>query len=609
MTAWLIQHTIVACVLVIIVTVISRCRLCSPAFRHVLWLAVLVKLMMPPLVTWPWTVPSLLNTPDRVNDPRPLHDLAAATLHTADDDAVKLPAPTVNTSFEMLQERTGVHEAVPPSYDFPEVVGGYEQTARAALFVWLAGAAAMAVFRLVHVFRFHRMLARADPAPAWLTRHVSELAETFGVRCSEAVLVPGIRTPELWCVGPPKLLWPARLSGVPDPARWRSVVAHEMAHLHRRDHYVAWLELVAGCVWWWHPLFWYVRNRLRENAELACDAWALRACPDSRRLYAEMLIYVSQLVSGGASPSQALTLGVLRRRMFERRLSMIMKDYVPCRVSLLGALFCLLLVMLALPAWSQGVAVPGVDKMDQEAASASNPFDASGTPGDVPVSEASEEPPEVGGGMGGSSNASPPSFGMGGGAVSSQRPKSLEDRVDRLEKMLGRLLVEVRALRNPRSASRYTSTRTTRKSAGGGGMAMAAAPSEKPVSGSTSRAAKVRVVPRQRSTGTTGTIFGGNIQVSKDKMEITVPKKPGQLMKSASVLVMPGAASPAPFLSQPVDKDGEILRLKQQVKKLEEQLKQKDRMIRHLEVQFKAILNAQRHEEKSRETVLPAAGG
>ncbi len=29
-------------------------------------------------------------------------------------------------------------------------------------------------------------------------------------------------------------------------------------HLRRRDHWVGWLLLAAGCVWWWHPLFWWV---------------------------------------------------------------------------------------------------------------------------------------------------------------------------------------------------------------------------------------------------------------------------------------------------------------------------------------------------------------
>ena len=50
-------------------------------------------------------------------------------------------------------------------------------------------------------------------------------------------------------------------------------MVHELAHVKRLDHVVGWFELVAAIVWWWNPLFWYVRTQVRRNAELACDSW------------------------------------------------------------------------------------------------------------------------------------------------------------------------------------------------------------------------------------------------------------------------------------------------------------------------------------------------
>jgi len=49
------------------------------------------------------------------------------------------------------------------------------------------------------------------------------------------------------------------------------LIVHELAHVRRRDHWVGWLELLTGLLWWWNPLYWYARHQLRENAELACD--------------------------------------------------------------------------------------------------------------------------------------------------------------------------------------------------------------------------------------------------------------------------------------------------------------------------------------------------
>ena len=51
---WLAQNTITATILALAVLLI--CRLCPlrPSIRHGLWLLVLLKLVAPPLVEWPW---------------------------------------------------------------------------------------------------------------------------------------------------------------------------------------------------------------------------------------------------------------------------------------------------------------------------------------------------------------------------------------------------------------------------------------------------------------------------------------------------------------------------------------------------------------------------
>src|SRR5205823_5546314 len=135
---------------------------------------------------------------------------------------------------------------------------------------------------------------------------------------------PGAGSPLLWSLGRPKLIWPAALiDSLPHDSR-RSVVAHELAHLRRRDHWVGWLLLVAECLLWWNPLFWWVRRQVRQNAELACDAWVVATLPDDRRAYAEALLEVSRLVSTGAAPVPALGMSRGPLRAFAERLTMIM---------------------------------------------------------------------------------------------------------------------------------------------------------------------------------------------------------------------------------------------------------------------------------------------
>ena len=73
----------------------------------------------------------------------------------------------------------------------------------------------------------------------------------------------------------PLVLLPASILTATPPEMLDAIIAHELAHIRRGDHWVAWLELAAGVVWWWNPLFWFTRKRLRESAEMACDALAI----------------------------------------------------------------------------------------------------------------------------------------------------------------------------------------------------------------------------------------------------------------------------------------------------------------------------------------------
>ena len=54
MLGWFVETTLVASGLAVVAALASRLRSIGPTARHVLWLVVLVKLMTPPLVSWPW---------------------------------------------------------------------------------------------------------------------------------------------------------------------------------------------------------------------------------------------------------------------------------------------------------------------------------------------------------------------------------------------------------------------------------------------------------------------------------------------------------------------------------------------------------------------------
>ncbi len=165
------------------------------------------------------------------------------------------------------------------------------------------------------------------------------------------LVLAGAASPMVCALGAPRLLWPLGLEDRLSAEGRRAVLIHELAHLRRRDHWVGWLLLAAGCVWWWHPLFWWVRRRLTQEAELACDARVVDALPEVRKAYAEALLEVSKRPSAAPAPVLGASSG---RRDLERRLVMVMRGKGPGRLSWGGLIAVGVLGLLALPAWSLG---------------------------------------------------------------------------------------------------------------------------------------------------------------------------------------------------------------------------------------------------------------
>jgi beta-lactamase regulating signal transducer with metallopeptidase domain len=451
MAWWLLDNTVIAAFLALIVALVCRVRRVPPVVRHALWLVVLIKLIAPPLFPGPiklslqWrslaerlSSPSVIRTdpgsgilpirdrtatrPQRIqsratgqalepsrHQTTPADETGAAVLIDA-RDATRCRVDD-DGAFQSLDEqaespaqpevgragagdrysidappRANLHaNAEPfnsdpddhiPAVDAPQIIDATHNAAQpspppetlsatgvrpmsAATFVtagFLAATCVVIGVQVVRLVKLWRLLKRARPAPNDFLTVVEELAAMIGVRAPQVRLSADISSPLVCAFGRPVLVWPAsRLASLRDTAL-RAVILHELAHLARRDHLVGWLELVAGCLWWWNPLFWYVRHQLRETAELACDAWVMALIPEGRRDYARALVDLAELDSRryGAAPVLGVAEG--SKNLFERRLVMIMGTRVRHRMGIYGILGTGLLALAALPGCTAGQA-------------------------------------------------------------------------------------------------------------------------------------------------------------------------------------------------------------------------------------------------------------
>ena len=108
--------------------------------------------------------------------------------------------------------------------------------------------------------------------------------------------------PLLWCAGRrPIIVLPSRLPYRLNETGLALILAHELAHLRRRDHLVGVFELIVSTVYWWNPLVRLLRRQIHDSEELSCDAWVCWAFPDCAKSYATILLQTAESLSDGSS--------------------------------------------------------------------------------------------------------------------------------------------------------------------------------------------------------------------------------------------------------------------------------------------------------------------
>ena len=144
------------------------------------------------------------------------------------------------------------------------------------LALYLAGLALMLARLLRGTLAARSMLRGATPAEGFLRSSRCAAPLTIGW------LRPVVLVPESWSD------W--------CEAKREAVLIHEREHVRRRDPLVQWLALLNRCIFWFHPVAWWLQRRLAALAEDSCDTAVLVRghAPDD---YARHLIELAQAVN------------------------------------------------------------------------------------------------------------------------------------------------------------------------------------------------------------------------------------------------------------------------------------------------------------------------
>ena len=169
------------------------------------------------------------------------------------------------------------------------------------------------------------------------------------------LIVRDVISPMLWGIGRrTRLLFPVNLLARLDAAARETLIAHELAHFRRGDHWVRAFELVVSGLYWWNPIVWWARHEIEIAEEECCDAWVIEQFPTTPRCYAEALLETIDFLSGEGLILPPAAVGLGRVPFLRRRLTAIMRGAAPKAMSGRARL-TFVLVSAALLPWHPGL--------------------------------------------------------------------------------------------------------------------------------------------------------------------------------------------------------------------------------------------------------------
>jgi hypothetical protein len=222
--------------------------------------------------------------------------------------------------------------------------------------VWLLVALAFAIASWLRGRRaIADVLANAsDAAPRAHAALARVTREPIALRQSESIIAPaaiGIVRPTIVIPSPDAL----------DDDELETILAHECAHIARRDNLLGIIETIAAAALWFHPLVWIARRVLAATREAACDEAAIAGARAETYLSALAKICSAAVAPRGAGIS-CIGGNTIKRRMetimhFELRRTLSHRITLALSITLIAAFTFAAGVVRATPADAHGYKV------------------------------------------------------------------------------------------------------------------------------------------------------------------------------------------------------------------------------------------------------------
>lgn len=286
-----------------VVAMVVGAKARRPHLAHMLWLLVFIKLLTPPIVTIPVvTIPAQGETAVAINDN-------------------SQPGQLLSTKSRQLNIEASQWSTL-----------GYGAWNDARIWlppIWLLGSVVVFAFSMVRICRFsHLLAAKSEVAPQELQTAAVEIARRLGLNRIPMILTTSARISPMvwWTGGKVRVVIPTTLLEQMDAQESQWILAHELAHVRRRDYLVRWLEWLACVCFWWNPVVLWAQRNLRAAEEICCDELVISRLNPKPKTYANSLLSAVEFLARPVFRPPAMASEINSGGFLERRFKMIVSD-------------------------------------------------------------------------------------------------------------------------------------------------------------------------------------------------------------------------------------------------------------------------------------------
>ncbi|WML52212.1 M56 family metallopeptidase [Neobacillus sp. PS3-12] len=334
---WVINTTIMASILVVLilaVKILLRNRL-TPRWHYLLWMILIVRLLLPWAPGSSYSIYSILSN-GHVNtisvqykpDNSINNKLNQEPTNIPDNLASKQDQKEISNIPHTIKETN-------PNTINSEVVRNKKQPNQQnkhnkpislntiALYIWLTG---ILVISFISYRENRRLYSLIKKQPMITDKRIVEMFEN----CKKAMSIRKMITilsfdklssPTVLGFLRPRVLLSKQLINQLTDSQLRHIFYHELAHVKRKDVAFNWLMYCLLILNWFNPILWLAYFCMREDQELACDAYALSYLDDEEKIpygltIINLLEHYSNFYQVPSLANLSRNKGTLKRRIF-----------------------------------------------------------------------------------------------------------------------------------------------------------------------------------------------------------------------------------------------------------------------------------------------------